>query len=65
MLPSLSIILTIFVSVPKPAPDSVKSFATIKSKFFLEILPLAFSIRSLVSAANPTKILFFLIFPNS
>ena len=36
-----------------------------KSKFFFWILPLAFSIMSLVSAANPTKILSFFILPNS
>ena len=50
--PFLSIILTILVSTPNPAPSLVKSFATIKSRFFFFTLPLAFSIRSFVSAAN-------------
>ena len=58
-------ILTILVSTPNPAPSLVKSLATMKSRFFFFILRLAFSIRSFVSAANPTKILLFFIFPIS
>ena len=65
ILPSLSMILTILVSTPNPAPSLVKSFATIKSKFFFLILRFAFSIKSFVSAANPTNILSFFILPIS
>jgi penicillin-binding protein 1C len=54
ILPSLSMIVTRFVSTPKPLSGEVMSFATMRSSFFLSNLALAFSTKSSVSAANPT-----------
>src|SRR5690625_5453509 len=51
----LSIYVTTFVSVPKPAPSFETSLIIIASKFFLFSLIFPFANGSSVSAAKPTK----------
>src|SRR5699024_2283509 len=61
--PLLSIIVTILVSVLKPASSFETSLATIKSKFFFSNFSLACFSTFSVSAANPTIIWFSFFLP--
>ncbi len=56
MRPSGNTNATRFVSVPKPLPAEVTSFATTKSSLFSRHLRTASDAGSPVSAANPTRI---------
>lgn len=47
--------VTLLVSTAKPAPASLRELSTMKSKFFLCSLAVAFSCSACVSRAKPTR----------
>ena len=53
--PSASMIVTLLVSTPNPAPLSRSELRTMKSKFLRRSFSSAFTISSSVSSANPTS----------